>query len=62
MENRVLMEILSGEANPGGKLPVILPADMETVEKHCEDIDDDIIAYTDAAGNRYDYGFGLRYK
>ena len=61
VENRVMMEILSGEANPGGRLPVILPANMETVEHHCEDVDDDIEAYVDAAGNRYDYGFGLRY-
>lgn len=61
VENRVLMEILTGEAAPGGRLPVILPADMQTVERHCEDIDDDIEPYTDALGNRYDYGFGLTY-
>lgn len=62
VENKVLMEILSGEANPGGRLPVILPANMETVEHHCEDIDDDIEPYEDAAGNRYTYGFGLGYE
>lgn len=62
VENRVLMEILCGEANPGGKLPVILPSDMDTVERHCEDIDDDIEPYRDSAGNCYNYGFGLRYS
>ena len=61
VETRILLEILTGDSAPGGRLPVILPADMATVERHCEDIDDDIEAYTDTAGNRYDYGFGLRY-
>ena len=59
VENSVIMEILSGESNPGGRLPLLLPANMETVERHCEDIADDIEAYVDACGNRYGYGFGL---
>lgn len=61
VENKVLMEILSGESAPEGRLPLIMPASMETVEKHCEDIFDDLEAYADSCGNRYDYGFGLRY-
>jgi len=61
VENKVLMEILSGEAAPTGRLPLIMPKDMETVEKHCEDIFDDLDVYQDACGNRYDYGFGLHY-
>lgn len=59
VENRVLMEILTGEAKPGGRLPLLLPANMETVERHCEDLADDMAAYVDECGNRYDYGFGL---
>ena len=59
VENRVLMEVLSGEVSPGGRLPMLLPASMETVERHCEDVADDMDAYVDACGNRYDYGFGL---
>ena len=61
VENKVLMEILSGDAAPGGKLPIYMPASMETVEAHCEDIADDLEVYEDACGNRYTYGFGLRY-
>ena len=61
VENKVLLEILTGEARPTGRLPVILPASMETVEKHCEDVFDDLESYQDACGNRYDYGFGLNY-
>ncbi len=59
VENRILMEILSGEAEPGGRLPLLLPASMETVERHCEDVADDMEAYIDDCGNCYDYGFGL---
>ena len=59
VENRILMEILTGEAAPGGRLPMLLPASMETVERHCEDVADDMEAYVDACGNRYGYGFGL---
>jgi len=61
VENKVLLEILSGEKNPGGRLPLPMPANMETVETHCEDIFDDLEVYQDACGNRYDYGFGLKY-
>lgn len=61
VENKVLMEILSGEVNPGGRLPLIMPASMETVEQHCEDIFEDMKAYVDSCGNCYDYGFGLNY-
>ena len=59
VENKVLMEILTGEAIPGGRLPLLLPASMETVEKHCEDVADDMEAYQDECGNRYVCGFGL---
>ena len=59
VENSVLMEILSGDSKAGGRLPLLLPANMETVEAHCEDIADDMEVYVDECGNRYDYGFGL---
>ena len=61
VEPTVMMEILTGQANPGGRLPVYLPANMETVEAHCEDIADDMEVYQDACGSRYTFGFGLRY-
>ena len=61
VESKVMMQILTGEANPGGRLPLILPASMESVEAHCEDVADDIEPYTDECGSCYDYGFGLQY-
>lgn len=62
VENKVLMEILSGDAAPGGRLPLNMPANMETVEKHCEDLFGDYDVYQDSCGNTYGYGFGLTYK
>jgi len=59
VENKVLLEILAGEAKPGGRLPMLLPANMKTLEQHCEDVADDMEAYVDSCGSCYDYGFGL---
>ena len=59
VENTVMMEILSGQAAAGGRLPLPMPASMETVERHCEDVYNDMEVYVDACGNRYDFGFGL---
>lgn len=61
IDNSVLMEILSGEKAPGGRLPLSMPANMETVETHCEDVFDDYEVHIDSCGNRYAYGFGLHY-
>lgn len=61
VENKVLLQILCGESAPGGRLPLIMPANMETVEAHCEDVFEDLQAYVDSCGNRYGYGFGLSY-
>lgn len=62
VENKILLEILCGDRQPGGRLPLIMPSCMETVERHCEDVYDDIESYQDSCGNRYDYGFGLKYE
>lgn len=61
VENRVMLELLSGEHAPQGRLPVNLPASMEDLERHCEDIGDDFAVYTDECGSRYGFGFGLTY-
>ncbi|MCD8217406.1 MAG: glycoside hydrolase family 3 C-terminal domain-containing protein [Clostridiales bacterium] len=57
-----VLDILFGECDPTGRLPVQMPRDMDTVEKHSEDIAFDLVPYTDSQGNVYDYGFGLRYE
>ena len=59
VSKQAVFDILTGKTAPCGKLPVPLPADMETVETHCEDRTDDITPYTDSCGSSYDIGFGL---
>ena len=46
----------------GGRLPLKMPASMETVERHKEDVFDDIECHTDGCGNVCDFGFGLSYE
>ncbi len=61
VDNQVLLDILSGKSAPGGRLPLKMPASMETVERHMEDVFDDIECHVDECGNVYDFGFGLDY-
>lgn len=59
VQGQAIMEIVSGQAQPSGLLPVQMPKNMETVEAHCEDVPLDMEAYTDSQGNTYDFGFGM---
>lgn len=52
-------DLLGGDFTPSGLLPICLPASMETVEEHCEDLPFDYEPYTDGAGHVYDFGYGL---
>ncbi|MEH7495349.1 glycoside hydrolase family 3 protein [Neobacillus niacini] len=62
VQKKALLDIISGKYEPAGLLPMHLPKDMETVEKHCEDVAFDIEAYTDNEGHTYSFGFGLNYS
>ena len=59
VQQEALMQILTGVSMPKGRLPIQLPKDMETVEKHCEDKPFDLEPYTDSEGNVYDFGYGI---
>ncbi|NTW40076.1 MAG: glycoside hydrolase family 3 protein [Cellulomonadaceae bacterium] len=59
--DQALLEVALGLFEPSGRLPIQFPANMDTVEKQFEDVAKDVTPYTDAAGNVYDYGFGLNY-
>lgn len=59
---QAVLDIVFGNYEPTGRLPMQMPADMATVERHCEDVAFDLQPYEDACGNRYDYGFGLNYS
>lgn len=62
VQKTALLDIITGRSEPSGLLPVQLPASMETVEKHCEDVPFDMEVYVDSRGNAYQYGFGLNWS
>ncbi|AEF85136.1 periplasmic beta-glucosidase/beta-xylosidase [Treponema primitia ZAS-2] len=55
---QVLLDILSGTAEPSALLPFQMPLDMETVEAQFEDVPRDMKPYKDECGNTYDFAFG----
>ena len=59
VQSQAILELVSGQAQPNGLLPVQMPKNMETVEAHCEDVPLDMEPYTDTEGNTYDFGFGM---
>lgn len=61
VERKALFDIVFGNSKPQGRLPIIMPKNMETVELHNEDVFDDIEAYKDSEGNIYSFGYGLSY-
>jgi len=62
IQNQALLDILSGKVAPSGLLPFQMPANMKTVETQMEDVPFDMESYQDAAGNVYDFGFGLNWN
>ena len=61
VQDQAILEVLSGDAEPSGLLPLQMPADMRTVEKQAEDTPHDMRPHVDSAGNAYDFGFGLNW-
>lgn len=59
--NEAVAEILLGQTEPTGLLVFQQPASMEAVEAQTDDVPRDMEVYTDAVGNRYDFGFGLNW-
>lgn len=62
IQNQAFLDIIRGEAEPSGLLPVQLPASMKTVEENCEDKAFDMEPYRDADGHAYDFAYGLNWK
>lgn len=52
-------DVALGIHNASARLPLGLPASMDAVEGSFEDVPQDVEAYTDSAGNSYEFGFGL---
>jgi len=62
VQDQVLMDIVTGAAEPSGLLPFQMPVDMKTVEEQNEDTPGDMNCFVDSNGNRYDFGFGLNWN
>ncbi|MBR5127722.1 MAG: glycoside hydrolase family 3 C-terminal domain-containing protein [Roseburia sp.] len=62
VSQEAICELVKGNAEPKGLLPLRLPADMDTVEEHAEDKPFDYKAYVDGAGHTYDFGYGLNWN
>ncbi|QGY45729.1 glycoside hydrolase family 3 protein [Maribellus comscasis] len=62
LPDEVFLEIIAGQVEPSGLLPLQMPANMETVEAQFEDVPRDMECYTDNEGNSYDFAFGLNWS
>ncbi|WP_276778652.1 glycoside hydrolase family 3 N-terminal domain-containing protein [Actinomyces gerencseriae] len=59
VQQEAVWSLLRGDAEPRGLLPMTLPASMEAVEAHAEDLPFDYEPYVDAAGHAYTFGYGM---
>lgn len=62
VQKQAILDIVSGKAEPFGLLPIQFPANMETVEAHCEDKPFDMEPYVDELGHAYDFAFGMNWN
>lgn len=62
VQDQAILDLLVGNAEPSGLLPLQMPATMEEVEKQLEDVPHDMKSYTDAEGNTYAFGYGMNWK
>lgn len=62
VQDQAILDILTGEAEPSGLLPMQMPANMKTVEEQLEDIPHDMDVHVDSEGNAYDFAYGLNWS
>lgn len=62
VQDQAIMEIVTGQSEPSGLLPMQMPANMKTVEEQFEDVPRDMECHTDSEGNSYDFAFGLNWS
>ncbi|WP_346856819.1 glycoside hydrolase family 3 N-terminal domain-containing protein [uncultured Draconibacterium sp.] len=60
--DKAFLEIITGQVEPSGLLPLQMPANMETVEAQFEDVPRDMHCHVDSNGNTYDFAFGLNWS
>ena len=57
-----IAQMILGQAEPTGLLVFQQPASMEAVEAQVDDVPRDVECYKDAAGNTYDFAFGMNWS
>ncbi len=57
-----IAQMILGQAEPSGLLVFQQPASMEAVEAQVDDVPRDVECYKDAAGNTYDFAFGMNWS
>ncbi|WP_233713266.1 glycoside hydrolase family 3 protein [Lederbergia citri] len=62
VQDQALLDIISGNSEPSGLLPMQMPANMKTVEEQFEDVPHDMECYIDSEGNTYDFAYGLNWQ
>jgi len=62
LPDKAFLEIVAGQVEPSGLLPLQMPADMETVEAQFEDVPRDMKCHVDSDGNSYNFAFGLNWS
>jgi len=62
LSDKAFLEIIAGQTEPSGLLPLQMPANMETVEAQFEDVPRDMECHVDSDGNTYDFAFGLNWS
>ncbi|WP_226527232.1 glycoside hydrolase family 3 protein [Metabacillus niabensis] len=61
VQDQVILDILTGDREPSGLLPMQMPANMRTIEEQKEDVPHDMECYVDSEGNVYDFAYGLNW-
>ena len=57
--DKAFLEVITGQVEPSGLLPIQMPSNMEAVEAQLEDLPRDMECYVDGDGSTYDFAFGL---
>ena len=57
-----IARMILGQIEPSGLLVFQQPASMEAVEAQIDDVPRDVEVYKDAAGNTYDFAFGMNWS
>lgn len=60
--DEAMIQVAAGAYEPSAVLAIQMPASMEAVEAQLVDVPRDAEVYVDAAGNAYDFGYGLNWS